>query len=93
MENKDQPFFAPPAEVDIREVDAASPEWGPDAKEIAREAGLGSYDGTEEVEGQLAETALDETDLIRRQLRWHRTTIGFLIGWQLVETVYGLLRG
>lgn len=71
MEDKPpaMPHFAPPAEVEIREVDEAAPEWGPDAQEIAREAGLGGYAAEGEADERLGATAFDEVAGLRRSQR------------------------
>ena len=71
MTERDKPYFAPPADGTPPEGEV--PKWGEDAKEIAREAGLGSYGRDPAEQAGREETLLRTlesagTDLARARL-------------------------
>lgn len=71
MTDQDDPYFAPPAKGSPPEGEV--PSWGEDAKEIAREAGLGSY-GSDPADQESREETLIGTlegadaDMVRMRL-------------------------
>lgn len=98
MDNdNEKPYFAPSAPA-VRSFedrmatglgattrkDAASPAWGEDAIEIARQAGLGSYGAELAAQEQREEALLRTLEAVRGEFAGLRSLVLVLVGAMLV---------